>query len=153
MKFEFCIESPLCVTIHLFWYNLHTVNGTRYLYWGVMVERVTVKREGEIEFSFIDGSMVRVWKFRCGNWGGFCGGCSFFWKLDLFTMEELRKHWINQCFLKPSGRMRRKSHWKALRAAIFAQGNALLSVSLNNKITLSGDALWMGLMYTILVKQ
>lgn len=28
--------------------------------WGVMVERVTVKREGEIEFSFIDGSKVRV---------------------------------------------------------------------------------------------
>ena len=28
--------------------------------WGVMVERVTVKRDGEIEFSFIDGSKVRV---------------------------------------------------------------------------------------------
>ena len=27
--------------------------------WGVMVERVTVKRDGEIEFSFIDGSKVR----------------------------------------------------------------------------------------------
>ena len=24
--------------------------------WGVMVERVTVKRDGEIEFSFIDGA-------------------------------------------------------------------------------------------------
>ena len=28
--------------------------------WGVMVERVTVKRDGEIEYSFIDGSKVRV---------------------------------------------------------------------------------------------
>jgi len=57
--------------------------------------------------------------------------------------------------------MRRKLHWvrvssghlceaeaptesetrQALRTAIFAQGNALISVSLNNKITFSGDAL------------
>ena len=39
--------------------RLNTITEFSAQAWGVMVERVTVKRGGEIEFSFIDGSMVR----------------------------------------------------------------------------------------------
>ena len=39
--------------------NLNAITEFSPQTWGVMVERVTVKREGEIEFSFIDGSMIR----------------------------------------------------------------------------------------------
>ena len=40
--------------------SLNTITESSPQAWGVMVERVTVKREGEIEFSFIVGSKVRV---------------------------------------------------------------------------------------------
>jgi len=40
--------------------SINTITEFSAQAWGVMVERVTVKREGEIEFSFIDGSRVRV---------------------------------------------------------------------------------------------
>lgn len=40
--------------------NLNAIKEFSPQAWGVMVERVTVKRDGEIDFSFIDGSRVRV---------------------------------------------------------------------------------------------
>jgi len=60
--------------------------------WGVMVERVTVKRDGEIEFSFIDGAWSGYRKTAAETWVVSAAVVNFFWKLDLFTMEELRKH-------------------------------------------------------------
>ena len=41
--------------------------------WGVMVESVKVRRDREIDFSFIDWGHGQGIKDSCGNLGGFCG--------------------------------------------------------------------------------
>ena len=53
-----------------------------------------MKREGEIEFSFIDGSRVRFEKTAAETWVVSAAVVHYFWKLDLFTMEELNNNKI-----------------------------------------------------------